>query len=779
MPSDSSQPAVGAPDADIVARIVGGDRALAESLLAELARSRKLIEVAEVVNRPGGLDAILPDLVNLVAASVDADRATLFLHDAERDELFSRVATGAGVSEIRVPSGGGVAGAVFKSGQAEIIDDAYADPRFNRAVDKATGYKTTTILAAPVVNADRRSVGVVQVLNKKAGSFDRGDLDLVSGMSSHAAAALERVWLNEKLDRAKRDEARLLEVSEWVSSELDLDRLFERVSAATTELLDCERATIFAYDPATNELVSRVASGGDIAEIRIPTTAGIAGDAFTTRKTDNIPDAYADPRFNQDVDRKTGFHTNSILAAPILDRAGLAVGVVQALNKRGGPFGPEDERRVSAFSAQLAIALQNAQLFSDVLELKNYNEGILKSLSNGVVTLDASGAVVKANEAAERILGIEFDDLGNAPRSAELVFGSRNEWVLKSIDYVSTTGADDYHADTDFVRPDGEKAAVNMTVSPLVGVEGETLGCVLAFEDITTEKRVRSAMARYMAKEVVDRLLEQDTLSLGGESVVATVLFSDIRRFTSLAEGMSAKNVVELLNEYFTDMVEVIFKRGGVLDKYIGDAIMAVFGAPIQSGRHADDAVLTAVEMQRALAVLNRRRADRGQEAIAIGVGLSTGEMLAGSVGSEKRLEYTVIGDSVNLASRLEGANKHYGTTILMADSTAGLLKSEHLLRPVDFIRVKGRRAPVEVIEALDHLAEIEGDGLMRALEAYQDGISAYRARAWDAAAGAFERALDLRPSDGPAKVYLNRCRYYRDQPPPDEWDGVWQMSEK
>lgn len=766
-------------DAAIADRLAAGDRALGEALLEELRKSRRLNQVAEIVNSAEGLDAILPKLVDLVAEAAGADRASLFLHDGETNELFSRVATGAGVTEIRVPDSGGVAGAVFTSGAPELIPDAYADARFNRKVDQETGYKTDTILAAPVATGDGRVVGVVQVLNKHDDAFDDADLDLVCSLARHAASALERAWLTEKLRRAQEDEARMLEMAEWVSSELDLDRLLSRISKATTDILDCERATIFVHDPVTEELVSKVASGGDVNEIRVPAHAGIVGEAFQRRKIDNVPDAYADRRFNQAVDKATGYKTRSILASPILDRNGRPIGVVQALNKTGGPFDAECERRIASFSAQLAVALQNAQLFSDVLALKNYNEGILKSLSNGVVTLDATGALVKANEAAERILALDVAAPANAPRHAEMLFGSQNEWILKSIDYVCSTGADDYHADTDFVLPNGDRVAVNLTVSPLVGVEGESLGCVMAFEDITAEKRVRGAMARYMAKEVVDRLLEQNSLSLGGESVVATVLFSDIRRFTSLSEGMSAKNVVELLNEYFTDMVEVIFKRDGVLDKYIGDAIMAVFGAPVHSGRHADDAVLTAVDMQVALAELNERRRERGQEAIEIGLGLATGEMLAGSVGSEKRLEYTVIGDSVNLASRLEGANKHYGTTILMADSTKELLKDEHLIRPIDLIRVKGRQTPVEVFEALNHRIDTEGDSLRRAVDAFAGAMNAYRARDWAGAIAAFANVQEHRPEDGPTRVYLNRCRYYQDQAPPDDWDGVWQISEK
>ncbi|MEQ9121009.1 MAG: GAF domain-containing protein [Alphaproteobacteria bacterium] len=779
MPDDPlAGPAAARQDDDLAERLAMGDRALAENVLAELRQSRLMNRIADVVSAAGGLDAILPELVGLIAAAVGADRASLFLHDGETKELFSRVATGDGVREIRFPDSSGVAGAVYRNGAAELIDDAYADPRFNQAVDKATGYRTRTILAAPVRTVDGRIVGVVQALNRRDGPFGSGERDLLEAMARQAAAALERAWLTERLERAKRDEARMLEIAEWISGELDLDRLLSRIGAATTELLNCERATIFVHDPAAGELVSRQASGGEVAEIRIPETAGIAGDVFVTRRIDNVPDAYADKRFNQAVDRKTGFHTRSILAAPIKDRAGLPVGVIQALNKRGGAFGPDDERRVSAFSAQLAVALQNAQLFSDVLALKNYNESILKSLSNGVVTLDAKGRVVKANEAAGRILGLDLSEGANAPHEADVLF-CRNEWALKSIDYVARTGADEYHADTDYKLPNGEKVAVNLTISPLTGVDGESLGCVLAFEDITAEKRVRSAMARYMAKEVVDRLLEQNSLSLGGESVVATALFSDIRRFTSLAEGMTAQGVVELLNEYFTDMVEVIFKRNGVLDKYIGDAIMAVFGAPVKSGRHADDAVLTAIEMQRALRLLNVRRRERGQPLLEIGVGLCTGEMLSGSIGSEKRLEYTVIGDSVNLASRLEGANKHYGTNILMADTTASLLSEPYVTRPIDLIRVKGRMRPVEVVEALDHVLDEEGDALRRMLDRYESAVVAYRARDWRAAIQGFAQTLELRPHDGPAKVYLNRCRYYQDQPPPEEWDGVWQISEK
>ena len=233
MPDTSQNQAGSADDAALAARLVAGDHALADQLLAELRQSRLLNQVAEAVNGPGGLDAILPRLVSLMAAALTADRATLFLHDAEAKQLFSRVASNDGIQEIRIPDNGGIAGAVFHARQPERIDDAYADARFNRAVDQSTGYKTETILAAPVLAADGRAVGVVQLLNKAGGRFTEADQDQTLAMARQAASALEKAWLHERLERAKQDETKLLEMAEWGSSELDLDRLLSRGGEAT------------------------------------------------------------------------------------------------------------------------------------------------------------------------------------------------------------------------------------------------------------------------------------------------------------------------------------------------------------------------------------------------------------------------------------------------------------------------------------------------------------------------------------------------------------------
>ncbi|HZT51858.1 MAG TPA: GAF domain-containing protein [Stellaceae bacterium] len=764
-------------DARELAALCAGDPEAAARMMDAVRRLSVLAEVAEIVTERLSLDHQLPRLIALIGKVFEAERATLFLLDPETGELFSRVAQGDGIAEIRIPAAAGIAGAVFSSGEAEIIPDAYRDPRFNPEVDRRTGYKTHNILCVPLRNREGAVCGVTQVLNKASGDFTAADLALLEAVNRQAANAIEEARLVELLARARREESELLAITEAISSELQLDVLLGRIMQTTTKFLDAERSTLFIYDAAKDELWSKLAEGTGKAEIRIPAGAGLAGAAFRSGEVLDIPDAYADPRFNQEVDRGTGFRTRNMVCMPLTDRVGTKLGVVQVLNKRGGPFTAVDLRRLKAFCAQIAIAIHNAQLFSDVLALKNYNESILKSLSNGVVTLDPALKVAKANEAAQRILGLAAEDMVDRP--AEQVFGNRNAWITRSLDYVARMRTNDYHADTDLLLPDGRVAAVNLTTAPLLDLDNQPIGYMLVLEDITREKRVRSTMSRYMAKEVVDRLLASGDEVLKGSAHVATVLFSDIRRFTMLAESMSPQQTVTMLNEYFTEMVEVVLANGGMLDKYIGDALMAIFGAPVEAAADADNALRVACDMIRALERLNARRAAEGHEPIDIGVGLATGEVLAGSVGSIKRMEYTVIGDTVNLAARLESANKHYGTRVLVSGPTVEALRSPGVLRRLDQLQVKGKSRPTVVYESLSHCTAQSFPHLPEVIRLYEAGFDRYQRRDWDGAIARFSDALELAPQDRPSRIFLDRCGFYRMHPPPDDWNGVWIMEEK
>jgi adenylate cyclase len=364
-------------------------------------------------------------------------------------------------------------------------------------------------------------------------------------------------------------------------------------------------------------------------------------------------------------------------------------------------------------------------------------------------------------------------------RPAQQVFGNLNAWITRSLEFVARMGATDYHADTDLKQPDGSVASVNLTVAPFLDAERNSIGYMLVFEDITREKRVRNTMARYVAKEVVDQLLASGEDVLEGSALVATVLFTDIRRFSLMSETMTPRNTVSMLNEFFSEMVEVIFTRGGMLDKYMGDGLMAIFGAPIVGSTDADNALGVANDMVRALGALNARRAERGSEPIEIGIGLATGEVLAGSVGPSKRMEYTAIGNNVNLAARLESANKYYGTSVLLAATTANELKSPAVLRRLDLIQAKGISQPTWVYESLGHHTAATFPKLASAINAYEAGVDCYQRRDWQGGLSHFATALELAPRDRPSRIFFDRCRYYQTSAPDEAWDGVWIMEEK
>jgi len=591
------------------------------------------------------------------------------------------------------------------------------------------------------------------------------------------AEARDKIAREEQARQASKEEAQLLEITQALSSELNLVPLLVKIMDTTKELLTADRCTLFMYDEKTNELWSQIAHGLDTEEIRFPAHLGLAGSSFTTGDTINIPDAYQDDRFNPQVDKETGYHTQSILCLPVHNKSGQAIGVTQVLNKFGGPFTATDERRLKAFSAQTSQAIENAKLFDDVLNMKNYNESMLESMSNGVISLDAEKKIVKTNSAFSHIIGQESDDLIDSP--AAEYFSGPNQWVMDAVDKVMETGVENITMDTELVLASGAEVSINLTIVPLINVKNELIGSLLVMEDITSEKRLKGTMARYMTKEVADKLLESGEAALGGQAHEATVFFSDIRSFTSISEKIGPQETVTMLNEYFTIMVDTIFRYQGILDKYIGDAIMAVFGAPFSTGEDPDRAVKAAIDMMVALKGFNEKRVAEAKDPINIGIGISTDEILSGNIGCLKRMDYTVIGDGVNLASRLEGANKFYGTNILISENTYKGLQGRFFSRKVDLIRVKGKTKPVGIYQILDYHDEESFPRMTEVIDLFQEGVNLYSHREWDRGIEAFGQILEFNTTDATARLYLDRCEYYKKTPPEDNWDGVWIMETK
>lgn len=735
-----------------------------------------LLGISQKMSGMDTLDEVLTSLVEVTTAELKAERGTLFLNDPETNELYSRVAQGNSHREIRLLNNSGIAGHVFTAGEGVIIDDAYADERFNRTIDEQTGFITKNILCVPIITAKGETIGVAQVLNKSGGRFNKADMSLLIAMTTQGTLALQSAQFIERMKAIRKQELEFLDIVSEVTSDIKIGSLLQKVMGEATRMLNAERSTLFLNDEKTNELWSEVGQGLAAMQIRLPNHVGIAGAVFTSGKTINIPYAYADLRFNPAFDKKTGYFTRSILCVPIVNQRGVIIGVTQVLNKRGGPFTAEDESRLKAFTAQISIALENAKLFADVQNMKNYNESVLESMSSGVLTLDEGEKIITCNASGLRILRASSTAIIN--KTATEFFGAANGWLVEKIKRVGESQQQEVVMDA-AMECAGEKLSANVTVTPLISVDQKRIGSMILIEDISSEKRLKSTMARYMDPSIAEQMLAAGAEALGGRSVPATVLFSDIRGFTTLTEELGPHATVTMLNEYFEIMVECIQNEGGMLDKFIGDAIMAAFGIPVGHDDDEDRAVRATIAMIRSLEAWNVTRVNDGKKPVHIGIGLNSDIVVTGNIGSKKRMDYTIIGDGVNLAARLESACKQYAARILISEFTQKKLRGTYRMREIDLVVVKGKTKPVGVYEILDYHTEETFPHLMDVVNQFNDGVAKYRAARWDPAIKAFQEALRLNPNDKLSEIYIERCETLKAHPPAGTWDGVWVMDEK
>ncbi len=299
----------------------------------------------------------------------------------------------------------------------------------------------------------------------------------------------------------------------------------------------------------------------------------------------------------------------------------------------------------------------------------------------------------------------------------------------------------------------------------------------------TKSKYMKKAFSTYVSSQVVSQIIKDpDRLKLGGEKKVITVLFSDIRGFTTISERLPPEELVSLLNEYLSPMTEIVFKEEGTVDKYIGDAIMALFNAPFDLPNHEVRACRAALEMMSELSVLNIGWTERDIPNIAIGIGIHTGEAVVGNMGAEQRFDYTAMGDTVNLSSRLEGTNKVYGSSIIVSEATLNAVGgnksgSDFVFRELDIIRVKGKNKPVAIFELLGYAGEkAKYENLIKG---FSSALLDYRKGKFKTAMRGFKELLKTNPNDGPSAVYIKRCGEYIESPPDKGWNGVYISTSK
>ncbi|MDY6938485.1 MAG: GAF domain-containing protein [Cyanobacteriota bacterium] len=731
-----------------------------------------------------GFDAILNEMLRSITEKtgelLNADRSTIFLLDEDKDELFTIVAKDekGNALELRFPATVGIAGEVATEKKpVNIPYDFYNDPRSAAAqqFDKKNNYRTYTMLAMPLLNEETGNlVAVVQLLNKLKHDVDpHGRLeDKIDrqGFSSEDeqvfrefAPSIRLILESSKsfyaaTQKQRAASALMAAVSSLSQASLDLEDTLKQVMDEAKKLMNADRSTLWLLDEEKDELWTKIPIGDKLQEIRIPQTAGFAGMVAESKKPLLIPfDLYDDPRSetSKKTDRQTGYRTCSMLCMPVFNSNGDLIGVTQLINKKKQgehePYDPEnwpeapeqwkssfnrsDQEFMEAFNIQAGVALQNAKLFATVKQQQQQQKDILRSLSNGVISTDKRGNIIAVNESAMHLLGIDEGtslDAIDLKKRVSLKEGKFADWFNAALMPKEEKDRQQYYPNQVLVMADGgEEQSINLSINSMADAEdpAKVNGALVVMEDISDEMEVKNLMYKYMTPEVAEALLATGDTGLGGKRKRVSVLFSDIRSYTTLTEKMQAEEVVAMLNAYFEEMVDAVFLYGGTLDKYIGDALMAVFGSPAPLEDDAWCAMQAAIAMRQRLAQFNEQRKAEGKMPISIGMGIHSDEVVSGNIGSSKRMELTSIGDGVNLASRLEGTSKQYGVDLVISEQTYRAYAEWLVVRELDFITVKGKTQPVTIYElvAIKNTAPKGKEELGRDIsEAEQQTIDCY-----------------------------------------------------
>ncbi len=525
----------------------------------------------------------------------------------------------------------------------------------------------------------------------------------IAGVGVLPAEDLDRI--GEELPRSREHEQLLAicSVSQTVNSTLDLTQVLDIVLDTIIRLMGAERAFVMLRDEETGEFVFRNARnmdketiGGSSFQISLGIVKRVASEGRPVVTTN----AQADPRFrsHQSI---MNYSLRSILCVPILVKEQV-IGVIYADSRiKTALFSERDLDVLVTFANQVATAIDNARLFESVVMSKNLLDNIFASIPSGVITIDTSGKINSLNPVAEKILGRPLKSCLGFPYSE--VF--REAWgadlsFLVELAMVREQRFVGYEIEPNTSESEGR--SLTLSVSPLKDNAGNCQGVTIVVNDLTETRRlqaVREMFRRYVSPVVVDRLpTDAKELRLGGHRQEISVLFADLRGFTSLSEGLPPERLVVILNQYLSLAAQAILAHEGTLDKFMGDAVMAIFNAPLPQENHPLRAVKAAVAIRENVARFHRTQI--GQlPALQYGIGINVGESVVGNVGTPVQMNYTAIGDTVNVAKRLQ--EMAVGGQILLSQATFEKVAEYIHARPLALAHIKGRKSPEQIYELI------------------------------------------------------------------------------
>tara|TARA_Y100001980_G_C14552238_1_gene336282 strand:+ start:67 stop:1671 length:1605 start_codon:yes stop_codon:yes gene_type:complete len=526
-------------------------------------------------------------------------------------------------------------------------------------------------------------------------TYSNNDIKILEIVSSHLTKALYNYELFKNVEEKKTElNLKLLEletlfdISIAISSVLDIDDLAEDVLWRSVGILNASKGIFLRLKKNTPILHTAATFNWVKENPLLSQNLKVFKDVQSSSQGILLSD-------KDETSLQQKLKEENLIVSPLMAKNKI-LGYMVLCNKesRKGiePFNSIDLDLLTALSNQAAVAMENAKLFKEITKEKQFNESILGSIATGVVTINTLGEVDSINIAATKILNTKKKDIiGN---HYMFVF-EKDETVVELI--TSCEGKNKTVSDVNIpLAVSSKDTVVNISVSPRVDPDGKMQGQVIAFEDITDVNKVKNTFKRYVSKQVVDEILDNDSkLNLGGEKRKVTVLFADIRGFTSMSEKMEPEVVVSTLNEYFSEMIDIVFKNNGTLDKIIGDELMVVYGAPISAKDDTTRAVQTASDMQEKLKELNEERKKRKEPLIAVGIGINRGEVVSGNIGSREMMDYTVIGDTVNLAARLCSAAKP--GQILVSNSVFKKTRKMINYKKIEQLSLKGKRKKIDI----------------------------------------------------------------------------------
>ena len=689
-----------------------------------------------------------------ISSAVDSDRTTIYITNKDKGILECLYAEGIHDKKIlTIPFGRGIAGNVAITKNSYITNKVNNSPLFDIYYDTKTGYKTAKIICAPILNELNECIGVIQSLNKTNGSFSDQDVKIIEGFASTASILIQNFKLFSLTSQMKNSVDTLLNVSSIINSELELEKVIELIINKSSEITKSDRSTFFLFDKTNDELTTYFGQG--LKNIKIRTNKGIVGLIAKTKMPIIENDPYHNPNFDPSVDKSTKYLTKSILGVPVLNTNNELIGVIEVINKIDGVFKKQDVQILKGFASHIAIAIQNAKLFGEVYSMKNYFNLIFENLDNGIITFDKNGYV--------KTLNSKFCDLFGVSKSSYLHkhlkdLKSELKPIYQNTKSLFESGKKQKLMGLEVIKSDENKSTYNLSSLPMNNIEGGNIGAINVIQDITTETRVQQNLRRYLPNHLVSEIFNKDDLSLlDGKYRRCSILFSDLRNFTTITEKMGAIEVVKFLNGYFNTMVDSVIKNNGVLDKFIGDAIMAVFGIPYPDKDDVKNSILCSLDMLRKLKEFNQVNPNR--ETLNLGIGIATGNVISGNVGSNKRFEYTVIGDSVNLASRLEGLSKKYNLNILVCSTTYNKIAEDFHCREIDTVFVKGKKLSTKIYSIIDCKTNTLSDSVIEFNQYYAHGLQHLKLKDYQRANEFFLKAKGINPKDRPTQFHLQKLQ--------------------